>query len=64
MAVPAEKIFDVVLDVENYKNFLPFCKDSKVTKLHGPDGTFEADLVIGFNSFSASYTSLVTSIKR
>ncbi len=58
LAVPIETLFDVVLDVDRYKLFLPFCTESKVIKRLSSN-SFEADLSIGFESFHASYTSVV-----
>lgn len=53
-----EKIFDVVADVNSYKEFLPFCIDSKITSGNRESG-FEADLTVGFGALSGSYSSIV-----
>lgn len=53
-----EQIFDVVADVENYKNFVPFCKKSEVI-LKRVD-FLKANLVIGFPPLNESYVSNVT----
>ncbi|XP_020285389.1 coenzyme Q-binding protein COQ10 homolog B, mitochondrial isoform X4 [Pseudomyrmex gracilis] len=50
-----EKMFYVVADVENYKNFLPFCKKSEVTLK--TEDFLKANLVIGFPPINESYTS-------
>ncbi|XP_020285371.1 coenzyme Q-binding protein COQ10, mitochondrial isoform X2 [Pseudomyrmex gracilis] len=55
-----EKMFYVVADVENYKNFLPFCKKSEVTLK--TEDFLKANLVIGFPPINESYTSKVTMI--
>ncbi|XP_011704517.1 PREDICTED: coenzyme Q-binding protein COQ10 homolog B, mitochondrial isoform X2 [Wasmannia auropunctata] len=55
-----EKMYHVVADVENYKNFLPFCKKSEIT-LKTKD-LLKANLVIGFPPINESYTSTVTTI--
>ena len=53
---PASVYFDVVLDVDSYHEFVPFCSASKVTRVLGP-GQIEADLTIGFRIFTEAYTS-------
>ncbi|CAG9826786.1 unnamed protein product [Diabrotica balteata] len=52
-----QDIFEVIADVRNYENFLPFCTKSTVlkaesTKLH-------ANLEIGFPPIVENYTSIV-----
>jgi ribosome-associated toxin RatA of RatAB toxin-antitoxin module len=59
LQVPADRLFEVVLDVDAYKTFLPFCAGSQVTRRLAPD-CFEAELLIGFDAFSAGYRSRVT----
>jgi len=58
--IPATTLFDAVLDVNGYKEFLPFCTGSTVTRTIQPGACFEADLAIGFKAFNASYTSRVS----
>lgn len=53
-----EQIYSVVVDVKNYKNFVPFCKKSHV--LMDREDMIKASLVIGFPPLTESYTSLVT----
>ena len=53
-----EQIYDVVSDVENYKNFLPFCKKSEVFEKKSE--FLKANLVIGFPPLKESYVSNVT----
>ncbi|XP_074105686.1 coenzyme Q-binding protein COQ10, mitochondrial isoform X2 [Cotesia typhae] len=54
-----EQIFDVVADVQKYKNFLPFCKKSEVYSRS--EDSLRANLVIGFPPLlNESYTSCVT----
>ena len=59
LQVPADKLYGVVIDVDTYKSFLPFCASSTVTRRLGGD-CFEAELLIGFEAFSAGYRSRVT----
>lgn len=53
-----EKMFCVVGDVENYKDFLPFCKKSEIVMKS--ENFLKANLMIGFPPISESYTSKVT----
>ncbi|XP_034942013.1 coenzyme Q-binding protein COQ10 homolog B, mitochondrial [Chelonus insularis] len=53
-----DKIFEVVADVENYRNFLPFCKKSTI--ISKDRDCLRASLVIGFPPLTESYTSRVT----
>ena len=48
----------LVVDVEKYPEFLPWCRGAAVTAQH-EDG-FEADLAIGFHLLRASYCSRIT----
>ena len=58
LLVPADKLFEVVINVDDYRHFLPFCSGSQVTR-RLDSSTFEADLLIGFDAFSAGYSSRV-----
>ena len=67
-----EALCDVVVDVDSYASFVPFCASAAVTPretwevARERDATtrgeeyFEADLEIGFKVFSERYTSAVT----
>ncbi|CAK9823128.1 Coenzyme Q-binding protein COQ10 homolog B, mitochondrial [Anthophora retusa] len=56
-----EQIYDVVADVRNYKQFVPFCKKSDV--IFKNDDMLKANLVIGFPPINESYTSKVTTVR-
>ena len=53
-----QKMFSVVGDVENYHNFVPYCRKSTVTLKE--DCRLSANLVVGFQPFfNLAYTSHV-----
>jgi coenzyme Q-binding protein COQ10 len=56
----AKQIFDMVGDVEKYPEFLPWCSAAKI--INKENNILKAELAIGYNSYSLSYTSLVTLI--
>lgn len=53
-----EQLFDLVADIDRYRDFLPWCLGSRVTKRDGDVAI--ADLVIGFKMLRETYTSKVT----
>eukprot|EP01083_Nonionella_stella_P022018 60883_1 len=53
-----ESVFDVVADVAHYKEFVPWCTDSRVA--HLTDDGCQCELTVGFNVFSEKYISNVT----
>ncbi|MDB1135017.1 type II toxin-antitoxin system RatA family toxin [Candidatus Anaplasma sp. TIGMIC] len=55
---PAGELFSIVLDVEKYPEFLPWCKD--VVILSKGKSLMEVDLVAGFMSLEGRYTSHVS----
>ena len=54
---PADKLFELVLDIESYPIFLPWCKSAKILKRK--NNIIIADLVIEFKNICESYTSKV-----
>lgn len=54
----AKQLFDMVLDIEKYPQFLPWCKLAKITKIID-DNNLEADLLISFKGFMEKYSSKV-----
>jgi ribosome-associated toxin RatA of RatAB toxin-antitoxin module len=44
-----QHLFSIVTDVDSYKNFLPFCKDSKVLRRSDCGTMFDAALVVGIS---------------
>ncbi|RVW36634.1 Coenzyme Q-binding protein COQ10-like, mitochondrial [Vitis vinifera] len=53
-----EQLFDVVAAVDLYYGFVPWCQRSEIIK-HNPDGSFDAELEIGFKFLVESYVSHV-----
>jgi len=54
---PPEKMFEVVADIEKYKDFLPWCKNSVI--LSKKENEVQAELTIGFQMFEEKYVSKV-----
>ncbi|KAL3514523.1 hypothetical protein ACH5RR_027240 [Cinchona calisaya] len=53
-----EQLFPVVAAVDLYEDFLPWCRRSEIIRRH-PDGSFDAELEIGFKFLVESYVSHV-----
>ena len=58
LAFSAEKLFSIVLDVERYPEFLPWCKDVRV--ISRDDSSLVAEVAAGFLSLEGGYTSHVS----
>lgn len=58
LSYSVEQVYNVVYEIGKYKEFLPWCIDSVVTKETG--NTLHAKLVVGFPPLKESYTSIVT----
>ena len=56
---PNHHVYNVVANVNDYKYFVPWCVDSRITKQTSPY-FMEAQLAVGFQLFSERYTSEVT----
>ena len=55
------QLFAVVIDVESYPGFLPWCLSSKIIKKID-DNNFDADLSVGYKAIDEKYTSRVQAI--
>ena len=55
----AKQMYDLVMDIENYPEFLPWCKQAKIIEVVSAEN-LRADLLINFKSFFEKYTSNVT----
>ena len=53
-----EQLFAVVAAVDLYEDFVPWCQRSKVLRRNS-DGSFDAELEIGFKFLVESYVSHV-----
>lgn len=53
---PAQ-LFDLVMDIEKYPEFLPWCTSAHIRARHA--GAVEADVVIGYGPFSETFSSRV-----
>ncbi|RXN12840.1 coenzyme Q-binding COQ10 mitochondrial-like protein [Labeo rohita] len=60
IAYSPEQMYDIVASVDQYQQFVPWCKKSKVTR--GRNGDMRAQLEIGFPPIIERYTSEVTVI--
>ena len=56
---PALQMCNLIMDIENYPQFLPWCRIAKITEIID-DQNLKADLVINFKNFFEKYTSLVS----
>lgn len=61
MPYDADLIHSIIMDIENYPKFLPWC--SSATILSQKEEYISAKLTIAFKSFSESYVSKVSSRK-
>ncbi|MCK5041251.1 MAG: type II toxin-antitoxin system RatA family toxin [Sphingomonadales bacterium] len=53
-----EDVFNIILDVAKYPEFLPWCLAARI--YNKAENGFDADLVIGFKMFKERFTSRVT----
>lgn len=53
-----EQLYDLVADVEDYPNFLPWCIALRVTSRR--DNEIHADMIVGFKMLREKFTSRVT----
>jgi coenzyme Q-binding protein COQ10 len=58
----AKQMFDLVMDIEKYPQFLPWCLAAKITRINS-ENSLEADLVINFKGFTQKYSSNVRNSK-
>ena len=70
IAVAPQHLFNVVIDVDAYQSFVPFCKQSDILRRSNCGTLFDASLTIGvsdmppFNALEEKYVSRVKHIQR
>lgn len=52
------ELFSLVVDIERYPEFLPWCRAARILERH--EGYFIGELIISFSGFTERYTSKVT----
>lgn len=68
LVVPPRHLYNIIIDVNSYSEFLPFCKTSQILRTSDCGTMFDASLQIGFgssgsdggNMFQEEYISRVT----
>ena len=53
----AEQLFDLVAAVDRYPEFLPWCRETRITRREGD--VFHADMIIGFKAVRQRFSSRV-----
>ena len=56
LAHNAAEIYDLVMDIQNYPSFLPWCKQAHIVKVTSQEN-LQADLLINFKGFFEKYRS-------
>lgn len=66
---PRAKLYDLIVDVDSYSTFLPFCSHSRVTARSAPDAAAggtrwptEGELTVGYGPITQSYTSRIVCV--
>ena len=54
----AKQMFDLIIDIEKYPEFLPWCKSTNIYNKNS--NIFYSDMEIGFNLIKEKFTSKVT----
>jgi len=55
----SQEIFNLVMDIEKYPQFLPWCKNAKIIKILSPN-LLHASLTVNFKGILQKYLSQVT----
>jgi len=59
MPCDADHLYQIVLDIENYPKFLPWCQNARINKIIS-ENKIHAELLINFKNIFEKYTSEVT----
>jgi coenzyme Q-binding protein COQ10 len=59
----ASSLYPLIADVDSYSQFLPFCIESTVTKRDSANSPTRADLQVGWNGWSETFSSKVSCLK-
>ena len=54
----ARQLYEIVIDVEAYPDFLPWCISSRIVK-KTDDNNFDAELTVGYKSIDEKYISRI-----
>lgn len=57
----AEQLFDLVMDIEKYPQFLPWCQGARINKRKS--NYLEADVIVGFKIYREVFSSRVHMIR-
>ncbi|MFZ4541569.1 MAG: SRPBCC family protein [Rickettsiales bacterium] len=57
-----EQLFALVVDIENYPEFLPWCRGARIVARE--EGSFLGELVISFSHLTERYTSRGRRLRR
>ena len=55
------QMYDIVADVEQYTEFVPYCSKAEIHKRQG--NHFKAEMTVGFPPVKESYSCIVTASK-
>ena len=54
----AKQLYEIVIDVESYPDFLPWCLSSRIVKKFD-DSNFDAELTVGYKAIDEKYISRI-----
>ena len=54
----AKQLYEIVIDVESYPEFLPWCLSSRIVKKID-DSNFDAELTVGYKAIDEKYVSRI-----
>ena len=54
----AKQLYNIIIDVEAYPDFLPWCLSSRIVKKHD-ENNFDAELTVGYKAIDEKYISRI-----